>query len=101
MGPEGSCVMVFHASVYNGCSGGHEFPYESGQVCFRSNGAWQHCLWQGPASWLFVSFLSQSLGHSCSNCWLLSFICLAYLSIKYSSIVLFPSTCLPSINKVT
>ena len=32
---------------------------------------------------------SQSLGHSCSNCWLLSFICLASLSIMYRSIVLF------------
>ena len=29
------------------------------------------------------------MGHSCSNCWLLSFICLASLSIMYMSSVLF------------
>ena len=32
---------------------------------------------------------SHSLGHSCSNCWLLSFTCLASLSIMYMSSVLF------------
>ena len=44
---------------------------------------------------------SQSLGHSCSNCWLLSFICLASLSIMYRSIVLFLLLVYLSINKVS